>query len=160
MTEKNESTATVHDHPTATAASLKDRLESAKARMRDARNKREARRLEREPNETVEVAERQALNEEAIEKAEEHYGEKKIKVIDTQLGCVIIRQPNALHYKRFRDKESAKSEDLERLVRGCLVHPTGDAFDRILDQEPGVLDVAGECVVALAGFRIGEVSKK
>jgi hypothetical protein len=108
----------------------------------------------------VEAEERDAADEEAIALAEEAHGPKRIAVVRTDSGCVIVKRPNPVIYKRFRDRGEAKTVDLEKLVRACLVHPDGNGLDRILDDVPAALDRAANAIVELAGFRAKEVSGK
>lgn len=138
---------------------LKERLAAAKQRLRIAE-------VSREQTEQqallaqVETEERNAADAEALARAEEEIGANKIAVVHTDLGCVIVKRPNPIHYKRFRDKESAKTQDLDQLVRPCVVHPTLARFDAILEEQPATLDRVADRVVYLAGFRAKEVSTK
>ncbi len=139
---------------------LQIRLDAARVRLRAAEGKRLAALTDGELVERVETEEQKAADEEAISAAEAKHGTKRIRVVRTELGCVIVKRPNAVLYKRFRDQESAKTEDLEKLTRPCLVHPDASAYDRMLNEEPGTLDRVADAVIFLAGFRAREVSGK
>ena len=139
---------------------LKERLDAARARQRSAEAKRERLQSERATLEEVEAAELEARDEEAIAKAEDENDARRIAVVRSSYGAVILRRPNPVIYKRFRDRGEAKTVDLEKLVRGCLLYPDVAGFDRILDEEPGTLDRCASSVIELAGFRLKEVSGK
>ena len=146
----------------AIAESLEERRAKAKERKRAATAKREAMRAERELPEAVEAEEIAALDEEAIADAEAEHGGvgKKILVVHTDLGCVILKRPGPAHYKKFRDKGDGDTVAFERLVRPSIVYPDAVKVDLIFDQLAGVLDRCANAVVELAGFRAREVSGK
>lgn len=139
---------------------LSARLAAARARKRKAESARESIASEAALAAQVEAEERAALDEEAIAKAEAEFGAGKIAIVSTELGCVIVKRPNPVLYKRFRDKESAKTSDLESLVRPCLVYPDSARFDAMLEEQPATLDRVADRVVYLAGFRAKELSAK
>jgi len=151
----------VRIHPTKEAASLEERLAAARTRTREANAKRDALEEERTLLEQVEAAEHEARDTEAIANAEAEHGAHKISAIKTKRnGSVIVKCPHPIVYKRFRDKGDAKTTDLEKLVRKCLVYPNAGRFDTILEDEPATLDRAANACVELAGFRLKEVSGK
>ena len=140
--------------------SLDERLAAARERKRRAEAISDEARAQAELLAEVEKAEREALDAEAIAKAKAEHGDNKIATIDTDLGVVIVKRPNPVLYKRFRDKESAKTSDLEQLVRPCLVHPDLSRWDAMLEEQPATLDRVADRVVFLAGFRGKELSGK
>lgn len=137
-----------------------DRIRAAREELRIADAKREKLQADHDTKEELAELERKAANAKAIAAAEEEYGVGEIAVIEARAGCVIVRPPKRSHYARFRDKGAHKSEDLEKLVRSCLVYPDAGALDAILDRQQGVLDVCANAVIKLAGFRDSEVSGK
>ncbi len=143
-----------------TTNDLDARLATARARRNAAESRRNTSAESAAKLLEVETEERNANDEEAIAEAEEKHGQQRIAVVRTDVGCVIVKRPNPLIYKRFRDKGDAKTVDLEKLVRACLVYPTGDGLDQVLDEVPAALDRAANAVVELAGFRAKEVSEK
>ena len=152
----------VHAHPSAVVASLEERRKIAKSRKRAAEERRAEMRAKRELPDEVEAEEIAALDEEAIAEAEDEYGAvgKKILVVYSDLGCVILKRPNPALYKKFRDKGDGDTVAFERLVRPSVVYPDAVALDLILDELAGVLDRCANAVVELAGFRGKEVSGK
>lgn len=158
--EANELAVNVHAHPTADRAALEKRLEEARERKRIAEAKRLAMETEGELQRRVEIEEIAAADEEAIAKYEEEIGAQKIRVVHTDVGCVIVKRPNPLLYKKFRDQGNTKTKDLEKLVHPCLVYPTVTQFEKMMEEQAATLDRTADAVVTLAGFRRKEVSEK
>lgn len=92
-------------------------------------------------------------DQEALAAALEQHSKSDIRQIKTDAGCIIVKQPSAVLYKRFRNKADATSDALYGLVSKCLVHPSADEFDKILERYPAALDRCADAVVVLAGFR-------
>ena len=165
MGEQNEAKVYEYAHGperfnVANSADLDTRLAAARAKKNEA----SARRVARDESEAkmweVQDAERDAADEVAIAEAEEKYGSKKVAVVYTEVGCVIVKRPNPVSFKRFSDRGQTKTVDLEKLVRSCLVYPDGDALDKVLEEKPAALVRAANAVAELAGFRAQEVSEK
>lgn len=146
--------------PLTAGGTLEQRLAAARERKRAAEAAQHATAAEAQLVAEVETAEREAADAEAIAKATAEHGAGKIAIVETDLGVVIVKRPNPVLYKRFRDKESAKTADLEQLVRPCLVHPDPSRWDAMLEEQPATLDRVADRVVFLAGFRGKELSGK
>ncbi len=149
-------------HTPGFSAALEERHRIAKERRRVAEARRETMRAARERPDEVEAEEIGARDEEAIADAEDAHGAvgKKIFVVRTDLGCVILKRPHPAHYKKFRDKGEGDTVAFERLVRPSVVYPDAVKLDLIFDELAGVLDRCANAVVELAGFRAKEVSGK
>lgn len=109
------------------------------------------------------VAEEQAFkDEQAVADAEAEHGTvgKKIAVVSTDMGVIVLKRSNPLIFKRFQDVGSTKSADLDKLVRPCLVYPDIATFDRILEELPATMLRLASAVAGLAGVRAEEVSGK
>lgn len=157
----DNNTGTVHAHPTAEAASLNERLAIAEKRMREIEERREKREADREMPLRVAAAERAAADAEALEKAEEEHGHENVSIVKTdRLGCVIVKRPKSATYRKFADTGSTKTQDLQKLVRPCLVYPDSGVFDEMIETLPHLLHTVADSVVVLAGVRTKEVSEK
>ena len=79
-------------------------------------------------------------------------------------GPVLFRRPSRGDFKRFvsqiSDAKTDKASAMEALVRSCVLHPTGAAFDAILDDMPGLLLQATSDLQTLAGVDSGAITKK
>jgi hypothetical protein len=124
-------------------------------RLRKAREKVAA----NEGAEAVAASARVLREEVALEEAKAEHG-GKVAVVETAVGRVIVKRPNSVYFRRYMDAGSTKSEDLEKLVRHCLVHPDRDRLDRILEEQPGALLHLVSEIHELAGIRAKEVSGK
>ncbi len=146
----------------ATEAELRERI----AKLREERAALAAEREERERlalmASELEAEERALVDDRAILAAVEEHGPigSKIAVVYTDLGAIVVKRPNHLHFRRFQDSEAVKSADLEKLVRPCLVHPSGSRFDEILEELPATLLRVGDAVVTLAGAKAKESAGK
>lgn len=98
----------------------------------------------------------------AIAAAEEKHGAPGVGtvVVETRLGAVVVKRPHAAIFRKFADKASTKSADVEALIRPCVVYPDAAALDRILDEQPAVLTRIADAVVVLGGAATAERSGK
>jgi hypothetical protein len=71
-----------------------------------------------------------------------------------------VKAPIEAVWKSFVECETTKSEDVERLVRACLVYPDKAAFGSIMRELPGVLPACARAVSRLAGVREEALSGK
>jgi hypothetical protein len=143
--------------------------EELEARIRKAKADRAELEQQRDEREQLEELRRQAQREELltrdaphVAKAEEDHGPigVKIAVLETDLGAIIVKRPNHLHYRRYQNKGASSVEDLWALVRPCLVYPSAAEVEKILEELPGKLLPLANRVVELAGHREEELTKK
>ena len=123
----------------------------------------EARRIREEQRAAAEqlIEEKRGLaDDQALEAAEIEHGAKKIAVVRTDMGAIILKRPHPVIFKRFQDKGSLKHEDLEKLVRPSLVYPDAARFNEIMDELPATLLRCANTVSGLAGVRMEEVAEK
>lgn len=141
------------------ATSRLDELRAKRAALAAAR---QARELQRTAAEQLEDEERAFVDDQAIDAAEIEHGPvgKKLAVVQTAMGAIIVKRAHPAMFKRFQDKGSLKHEDLDRLVRHCLVHPASAVFDRIMDELPATMLRCADAVSVLAGVRAEDVSAK
>lgn len=142
-------------------------VETTDAVLAELRAKRAAiaeRRRARENEEAQQITEEtQALaDDEAIERAEIEFGPvgKKIGVVKTALGAIVLRQSHPLKFKRYQDKGSSEYDDLDLLVRPCVLHPTIARFNEIMQELPFTMTRCANMVSVLAGVRVEELKGK
>jgi hypothetical protein len=147
--------------------------------LADIKAKRAALHAEREAREdagrtTGELAEQRRLLalEEATLKAEADHGalHKRIAVVharyadDTIAGSIIVKRPNHMIWKRFQsidaDKPKEVSDGLVKLIAHCLVFPTQDECDRLLEELPATDMRLLRAIAKLAGNSATEVGGK
>jgi len=147
---------------------LKARLEAARQKTAEFERRREERLETQQLRDQVEDAERQARLEEAIADAEAEHGAlgRHIKVVhaiydDEHIrGSMIIKRPNPLIFKRFRDTGSMKSKDIEKLWCSCLVWPDKSSVESMIEELPHTeLKLANACA-DLAGASKKEIAGK
>jgi hypothetical protein len=149
------------------ALSKDDELKQLRAKRAALAAARDARELQRTADEQI-ADERQGLiDDEAIEVAEREYGPvgKKILVVKTDMGAIIIKRSPHAAYKRFLDVGAddvgkVKQGEVERLVRPLVVHPPLATFDQIVSEMPLTMVRCSDAVAILAGYRRDVVSAK
>lgn len=146
----------------AMAPSDSDQLAALKIKRRELEAAREARESALSPADAIAQEQQAIADEEAIAEAEAKYGpvKKKIYVVSTPGGTVIVKQCHHVLFKKFQDTEEKDVQALERLVRPCLVYPSADRFDRMLEEQPAILIKVADAVTWLAGWRAKENQKK
>lgn len=109
------------------------------------------------------AAEEQGLaDDKAIDKAIAEHGPigKRIAVVKTDMGAIVLKRPTSGTFKRFQDAGSMKHDALEQLVRPSVVHPTLGTFDMIMEALPATMLRCADAVSVLAGVRRDDVSAK
>lgn len=110
-------------------------------------------------------------DEEALAEAEGKHGSaveygssaadgRKIAAVRTDLGIVIVKRPNHLHFKRFQDSGEATQTEFLKLCVPCLVHPDTATFERYIEEQPAILSRVAGAVALLAGVRMKELAGK
>jgi hypothetical protein len=118
--------------------------------------KRGARQAERERLEAIKELE----TEEALDAAVEEHGERKVARIDYDGGSIIIKRPTQALYKKFIDGKKQQSDEQLVLASSCVLYPSKEEFNRLVQELPGLLSVVANAAVRLAGFRSEEISSK
>lgn len=143
-------------------AELEARIEKARSAREDRERKAaEAKRLER-LREEAEAEELALKEDEILEELEAKHGAlgKKIRRVSTSEGMIVVKKPNHLLFKKYQDKGSTDTIELDKLVRPCLVYPDKAAFDRIVEEVPAALMKAANAVCALAGVGKEDIAGK
>lgn len=139
---------------------LTQRLADAKAAQQRIRDQREALETATELERRVTREEQSAQDQEALLGLEAEHGRDKIGTVETDMGVIVLKRPGSLRYKKFQDLENAKTFDVEKLVRPCVIHPDKNRFDLICEELPATLLRCGNRVAELAGTRHRELSGK
>lgn len=141
---------------------LESQLADINAKRAQFKADREAKRALPNAKQELERAARELADEEAVATAEDEHGEMGVHImaVRTECGIVIVKRPAALIFRRFQDQGKSASQDLEKLVRPCLVHPNRESFDHYCDEQPATLLRVADAVAHLAGVRNTEVSGK
>lgn len=75
---------------------------------------------------------------------------------------IVLRKPTRAEYKRFRSmatNETQKADAQETLARSCVVHPTREAFDALLEDYPAAADACASSIMELVGLVTEESTK-
>lgn len=141
---------------------LEQRLAELRAKRKHLDDAAEQRGAERRLLDEIESEERAIRDREALAKAEVEHGPvgRKLAVVRSAVGDVIVKRSNPLHFRRFQDSGKTTTDELERLVRPCLVYPDAPTFDRWLDEQPALMLRCADAICVLAGVRAKEVEGK
>lgn len=134
-------------------------VRAKRAAIDEARARLEA---ERESAARLEREERALADAEALNAAELQYGPegKRIRAIETPMGLIIVKRAGNASFRRFMDSNKATTDEAERLVRPCVVHPSRTEFDAILDEYPALWIRLAGAITRLAGHRAEELAEK
>lgn len=115
-----------------------------------------------QPIKSVPQAER-TTEEMLVEELKKTHGIREVHRFVAESGeTVYLKMPPQPLWRRFRSQitdDKRRTEAPELLLRSCLLHPTQDAFDVMLEERPGLLDTFASQLVELAGLA-KEVEKK
>lgn len=105
------------------------------------------------PDAELARAERDAADAEAIVKAAADYGADEITTVPTDQGVVILKRAHSAAMRRFMDRDPAKTkiEDIEALVRPCVVYPDVVVYDAMVEKQPLIATRCGKALAQLAG---------
>jgi len=148
--------------PASTVDATAKRLAEVRARRAEIDDARARAEAERETTATLEREERALADAEALVAAEAAHGPegKRIRALQTPMGLIIVKRPGKASFRRFMDTREASTDDAERLVRQCVVHPSRAEFDAIVDEYPALWIRLAGAVTKLAGHRAEELTEK
>lgn len=141
-------------------SNLDEELAAAKAELEALEHAEEERAAATAKERELAAVRREVADRKAIDKAAEEHGEGKFALIRTDLGVVIVKRPNHMHYRRFINLKDPSSDDATRLVVQCLVHPDKAGFEALSEELPGVPMLAASAVIDLAAGRTKDLSGK
>lgn len=75
---------------------------------------------------------------------------------------VVFRKPSRAEYKRFRASSHNKdmaADAQETLARQCVVYPSREAFDALLEDWPAIPEAASNAFSRLMGLAVEDDSK-
>lgn len=102
------------------------------------------------------------LDRELAAELKRQHGISKVHVFESGTNKVFVRSPQTGVWRRFRSQmQEAKRRDeaSEQLFRACLLHPSQEVFNAMLEDEPGLLDTFASELCEVAGLA-KEVEKK
>lgn len=144
-----------------------DRIKDLEARIkaaREARDAAEAKRLARFKASDLERElldeERRASDEEKLLDLEDEHGRNGIAIMRVQTtrnGMVVVKKPNHLTYGRFLDKGKTDRVSVETIVKDHLLYPDRARFDAILQDEFDTLRKCSNALSELHGLHLREV---
>lgn len=149
---------------------IKAKLLELRAKREEIEAKRDARIAKLLPEEMLAQEAQALVDEEALEAAEAEHGpanedgdettsKRRIAVVRTSLGLVILRRAEPVVMKRYRESKM-RNDDTEQLVKPCLIHPDRRRFGEMVEEQPFILERCANAIGVLAGVRVREISGK
>lgn len=139
-----------------------EELRQLRARRAELAAAREAKEAQLEEQRALDSERRALRDEEALGKLIDEHGPlgADIQSVETDEGLVVVKRASSLKFRRFMDKESFTTEELQALVRPCLLWPTASEFDAMLDRQPMIANRCALAIGRMAGIRNAEIVKK
>jgi len=101
------------------------------------------------------------LTDEKIAELKAKYGE--LHQLSHDGESVVVTRPNRQQWKKFRafmNDDRKRGDAIESLLRECVVHPSLDELNSLLEVKPGLAEAFGSSVVELAGAAKTEAVEK
>lgn len=136
---------------------LEAELESLRARKREAAKSLE---IPETLEEQVERARIEAKGEEELAKAVAKHGRKRVGVVRSYTGFVVLKRPNHIKWRQFQDNAEVTMETIESLVRDCVTYPNAARLDSMFEEIPDLVQKCGHVVVELAKGTVQDLSGK
>lgn len=124
------------------------------------RAEREKRERIRELKEKMEREQREELEAAELEAAEEKHGAKRVALVPTDLGAVIVKAAHEAHVRKWQDKGGSSTEDFDRLIHPCLLYPSRGDYVRMLSEQPLLRIPVAKAILKLAGAKLDEQAGK
>jgi hypothetical protein len=103
------------------------------------------------------------IDEKLIEDLKAKHGEV-VHLVDQETGTeVVVRKPPRAAYKRFRSMAfdpKKQADAAESLMVDCIVHPSRDEWNTLLEQYPALAETFAPEVLKLAGASQSVDAKK
>jgi hypothetical protein len=112
------------------------------------------------PAEELERERRALAAEEVLLAAQRQHGAKRVALVETDEGPIVLRSPHVAAYRKFQDSDTIDTDKTLELVRGCVLHPSKAEVGRMLEVQPGALTLVANKVVELAGHRKADLKGK
>lgn len=149
-----------HAPPDSTPKTVQQELAELEAKREAIALRREAFANAEAEADKLAAAQRGLADDEKIEALELEHGTRKIAVLRTELGAVVVKRPHLNTFRKFQDHGATDSEALGKLVRPCLVHPDVANFEKICAERPATLMQVANACIRLAGVRSEDLAGK
>jgi integrase len=141
---------------------LRARNAELEAKLEPLRAAAEARAAAEQLRRENEALENEVRDAPAIAAAVQEHGPigTKTALVETSMGTIVVKRPQHLVWKKYTQKDKVTPDDVERLIRSCLVYPDKARFDEIWETLPGVgarlIDAVGELAGLMGRDRSGK----
>lgn len=139
-----------------------DELEALRAKLAAARAPREQKQAGLEREAEIARLTQEIADEPAIAEMVDRHGAvgDGIAILRTPEGAVVVTRPKQAVWRRFSDTKVTNGESVYKLVRGCVVHPSLERLEAIIEKRPGALEQLGGLIAELAVARDADLAGK
>ena len=139
-----------------------DELEVLRAKLAAAKAPREQKQAALERDAEIARLTQEIADEPAIAEAVDKYGAvgDGIAILRTPEGAVVVTRPKQAVWRRFSDTKVTDGASVYKLVRGCVVHPSLERLEAIIEKRPAALEQLGGLISELAVARDADLAGK
>lgn len=139
-----------------------DELDVLRAKLAAARAPRDQKQAELERAAEIARLTQEIADEPAIAEAVDKYGAvgDGVAILRTPEGAVVVTRPKQAVWRRFSDTKVTDGVAVYKLVRGCVVHPSLERLEAIIEKRPGALEQLGGLIAELAVARDADLAGK
>ena len=139
-----------------------DELEALRAKLAAARAPREQKQASLEREAEIARLTQEIADEPAIAEMVDRHGAvgDGIAILRTPEGAVVVTRPKQAVWRRFSDTKVTNGESVYKLVRGCVVYPSLERLEAILEKRPAALEQLGGLISELAVARDADLAGK
>ena len=139
-----------------------DELEALRAKLAAARAPREQKQAGLEREAEIARLTQEIADEPAIAEMVDKHGAvgDGVAILRTPEGAIVVTRPKQAVWRRFSDTKVTDGVAVYKLVRGCVVHPSLERLEAIIEKRPGALEQLGGLIAELAVARDADLAGK
>ena len=139
-----------------------DELDVLRAKLAAAKAPREQKQAALERESEIARLTQEIADEPAIAEMVDKHGAvgDGVAILRTPEGAIVVTRPKQAVWRRFSDTKVTDGVAVYKLVRGCVVHPSLERLEAIIDKRPGALEQLGGLIAELAVARDADLAGK
>lgn len=139
-----------------------DELDVLRAKLAAAKAPREQKQAALERESEIARLTQEIADEPAIAEMVDKHGAvgDGVAILRTPEGAIVVTRPKQAVWRRFSDTKVTDGVAVYKLVRGCVVHPSLERLEAIIEKRPGALEQLGGLIAELAVARDADLAGK
>lgn len=144
------------------AAPVVDEVAALRAKLAAARAPRDQKQAALEREAEIARLTQEIADEPAIAEMVDKHGAvgDGIAILRTPEGAVVVKRPQQAVWRRFSDTKNTDGPAVYKLVRGCVVYPSLERLEAIIEKRPAALEQLGGLISELAIARDADLAGK